>query len=114
MARLIVRQMKRAVTAGSRIDAHPGAQALAKECALSLLSRSIGFGHARLAVIRLSIAVHAGAEIPHSHWLYCRNAAALSRDSGLRGLFLQATNAAPPHVIHALTADDHEKSKEAA
>ena len=114
MARLIVRQMKRAVTAGSRIDAHPGAQALAKECALSLLSRSIGFGHARLAVIRLSIAAHAGAEIPHSHWLYCRNAAALSRDSEPRDLFLQATNAAPAHVTHALVAADHENSKEAA
>ena len=94
MARQAIRQMKRAVVAGGRTGAHAQALALAQEAALSLLERSIGFGHRRLAVIRLSIAVQTGADIPKEHWVYCREAASMSRDDSLRALFLDAAQAA--------------------
>jgi hypothetical protein len=63
VTRQAIREMKRAVRAGGP-GASDGRQALARDCALSLLNRSISFGHRRLAVIRLAMAVRAGAEIP--------------------------------------------------
>lgn len=86
--------MKRAVAAGGRTDACAETVVLAQESALSLLARSIAFGHRRLAVIRLSMAVQAGADIPQQHWAYCREAALPSADASLRALFLQAEQAA--------------------
>ena len=86
--------MKRDVEAGRRAQAHPEAAALAAEAALSLLARSISFGHKRLAVIRLAMAVQAGADIPPASWLYCRKVASHSRDERLRSLFIEAADAA--------------------
>lgn len=98
MARPAIRQMKRAVAAGGRPHAGAEAVVLAQQSALSLLARSIAFGHGRLAVIRLSMAVQAGAAIPPQHWAYCREIALPSADAGLRAMFLQAEQAAanPP------------------
>lgn len=87
--------MKRTVLAGQRIHASPEALALGRECALHLLIRSIGFGHKRLAVIRLAMAVQAGAAIADEHWVYCREAAEGSRDAALKELFLDAARAGP-------------------
>jgi hypothetical protein len=81
--------MKRAVHA-SGPGASDSSQALAKDCALSLLNRSIRFGHRRLAVIRLAMAARAGAEIPVAYWVYCRDAAEASKDTLLQGLYLTA------------------------
>lgn len=67
---------------------------LAQDSALSLLQRSIGFGHGRLAVLRLLIAVQTGADVPAPHWDYCRKAAAASRDLTLQALIERAERAA--------------------
>ncbi|HSV71643.1 MAG TPA: hypothetical protein VLI72_16165 [Methylibium sp.] len=94
MSRQVVRELKRAVQAAARPGACTGSVVLARDSALSLLARSIGFGHGRLAVIRLGMAVHAGAEVPAEHWTYCRTAADDSRDPSLQALFLAAAQAA--------------------
>lgn len=96
MSRQVVRQMKRAVAvaAGNRPGAGPDAAVRAEESALSLLSRSIAFGHRRLAICRLLMAVEAGAEIPPEHWIYCREAAADAEEAALKTMFLQAAHAA--------------------
>jgi hypothetical protein len=90
MTRQIVRDMKRRLASGMTPSADPDERQLARASALALLERSIGFGHARLAVIRLSIAAHAGAEIPPAHWAYCEQAARRSRDATLQALWLGA------------------------
>ena len=100
MSRQIVRDMKRAMSAGTGATSHIEARLLAKESALSLLARSINFGHRRLAVIRLGMAVHAGANVPAAHWDYCLEAASSTRDATLRALFVQAAGAARPVRDH--------------
>ena len=94
MTRQIVRDMKRSLATGTKPSADPAEKRLASASALALLERSIGFGHARLAVIRLSIAAHAGAEIPPAHWAYCEQAARRSRDTTLQALWIAAAEAA--------------------
>ena len=86
--------MKRQVTAGLSALPDSPAAALAKESALFLLRRSIHFGHGRLAVVRLSIAVQTGARVGDEDWRYCRNAASASRDLTLRALLEQSEKAA--------------------
>lgn len=88
MSRENVREMKRAFNSGGRPDASPQEASLARESALWLLARSIGFGHQRLAVVRLSMAVHAGADVPDESWAYCRAAAV--RDANLLALYHKA------------------------
>jgi hypothetical protein len=94
MSRQIIRDWKRSVSAGLRPHAEPPAALLAKESALSLLQRSIGFGHGRLAVVRLALAVQTGADVPAAHWSYCRSAASASRDLTLQALLERAECAA--------------------
>lgn len=101
MARSEIRRMKRDVEAGRRADAHAEASTLAAQAALSLLARSISFGHKRLALIRLAIAVRAGADIPSTSWLYCRDVASHSRDERLRSLFIEAAEGAANHCAGA-------------
>jgi hypothetical protein len=96
VSRQAIREMKRAVRAGGP-RASDASRALARDCALSLLNRSIGFGHGRLAVIRLAMAVHAGAEIPVECWVYCRDAVQASKDPSLQGLYLAAATEAGTH-----------------
>jgi hypothetical protein len=97
MSRLIIRQMKRGVAAGTAPDASVGAQELAKDMALGLLERSIRFGHSRLAVIRLAMAVTAGAEVPEAHWAYCREAVD-GRSDDVKALFVNAVRTASIEV----------------
>lgn len=73
-----------------RPDATPGEKVLASEAALSLLARSIDFGHGRLAVVRLSVAVSAGAKVPREHWMYCAKVAQGSQDRRLQEIYLAA------------------------
>lgn len=87
MSRQPIRVLKHAVRDGGREGATTENHVLAKEAALALLDRSIKFGHPRLAVIRLAMAVRAGADVPASHWDYCRATVAQSRDLSLRALF---------------------------
>ena len=101
MARSEIRRMKREVEAGRLADAHVETSALAAHAALSLLARSISFGHKRLALIRLAIAVRAGADIPPASWVYCREVASHSRDAKLRLLFLAAAEGAAIHCAGA-------------
>lgn len=63
---------------------------LGPEVALALLARSIEWGHASLAVVRLSMAVRAGADVPTEHWRYCREAVGASQDPSLVALFRAA------------------------
>jgi hypothetical protein len=88
MSRNTIRAMKRVVAAGLSEDAAVDERQKAQESALALLDRSIGFGHRRLAVIRLATAVNAGAEPRPEHWSYCRDAAEQSRDAALLRLWL--------------------------
>ena len=103
MSRQVVRQMKRslAVAAGNRPGAGPDAAVRAQESALSLLSRSIAFGHRRLAIRRLLMAVEAGTEVLPEHWIYCREAATDAEDASLKTMFLQAAHLASCAVTTA-------------
>ena len=86
MSRDAVRQMKKALRAGS------GSKAL--EAALALLERSVRMRHRLLAVQRLNEAVALGAPVPEEHWRYCREAAAASRDTTVQALFVVCAQAA--------------------
>lgn len=85
MKRATVRALKRAVRQGS----HNGAQPI-QNAALALLSRSVVFGHGRLAVMRLKLAVEAGAQVPNDMWAYCARAAGASQDAKVQGLYREA------------------------
>jgi hypothetical protein len=106
MSRQVVRELKRAVQAAGRPDAGRGSRLLARDSALSLLARSIAFGHGRLAVIRLGLAVRTGALVSAEHWSYCRDVADDSRDPALQALFLAAAQEAqqlPPADLPSQT-----------
>lgn len=100
MSRQAVRDLKRAVRTGSRAGADGGSHVLAKESALALLARSVRFGHSRLAVVRLAMAVRAGADVPCSHWDYCRGVVAAAKDPALQALFAEAGSAGRIHTAH--------------
>lgn len=94
MSRQAIREMKRAVVAGNQPDATISTVMSARKSALELLARSVCFGHVRLAIIRLGVAVRTGATVPQSHWIYCREAAAASKDTAVQALFMDATRLA--------------------
>lgn len=94
MSRQMIRDMKRTVAAGTRPGASTPTRQRAKESALALLDRSISFGHDRLAVIRLSMAVDSGAEVSHAHWRYCEETVKRCRDVNLLVILHQARHAA--------------------
>ena len=64
--------------------------AIDRNAALQLLARSIAFGHAGLAVVRLSIAVRVGAQVPPEHWRYCREVVTRTGDAALETLLESA------------------------
>ena len=101
MTRQAVKAMKRAVAAASKADAGGDLHALARDSALGLLERSIGFGHGRLAVLRLSLAAKAGAEITLAHWAYCEAVARRSRDPALEAVLARARAVARPRADDA-------------
>ncbi|MEO6321645.1 MAG: hypothetical protein ABIR56_13310 [Polaromonas sp.] len=63
---------------------------LSGEVAVRLLRRSIDFGHGKLSVLRLAMAVNCGAQIATDDWRYCREIAASSADALTQRLFQQA------------------------
>lgn len=85
MNRAAVRALKRVLRQGT----HNGAQPL-QHAALALLSRSVLFGHGRLAVMRLKLAVEAGAPVPRELWAYCARAAGASQDAKVQDLYREA------------------------
>ncbi len=93
MSRQVVRDMKRKIVAGGKPAAAEPTRLLAHESALALLDRSIRFGPRRLAVVRLTTAVLAGAEVTAEHWVYCWQAADRSKDAQLQSLLRAATAA---------------------
>ena len=94
MSRIHIRNMKRAVHAGNRPDSTAESTSLSRESALSLLARSIAFGHGRLAMIRLVMAVQTGARVSEAQWQYCRDVAASPRaDDTLKALYRAAAQA---------------------
>lgn len=104
MARDAIRDMKRAVAAGGVAASGPQ-QLLAQASALALLDRSIRFGHERLALIRLVMAVHAGAEVPSDRWTYCETVARRSRQPELMASLhearaLQQTRSPVSYEVH--------------
>lgn len=108
MTREKVRSLKRTLRGNSHAEATPQDKHLAAESALSLLARSIGFGHRRLAVMRLVVAVESGAQVPHEHWLYCARAAQASQDRKLQDLYLLAATAPQgPATNGTLTAPEN-------
>jgi len=84
MLRSEIRTMKRAIRAGSIDRASEVEHQRARESALALLARSIKFGHRRLAVVRLAVAVRAGAAVTREQWAYCEEAVSRSADPVLR------------------------------
>jgi len=70
------------------------------ECALALLERSIAFGHGRLAVLRLAVAVDIGAAIPIHDWAFCARVAKESEDPDLQAIFRSAA-AKVSESVHA-------------
>jgi hypothetical protein len=106
MGREAVRQMKHVLKAGLRPDASPAEVTIAKESALSLLNRSIAFGHERLAVVRLAMAVRVGADVPAACWDYCRRAAEASKDPSLQKIFVVAAQEASHRSRQAAVRGD--------
>lgn len=100
MSRQIIRDMKRSMAVAARPGASAPAQKLAKESALALLDRSIVFGHGRLAVIRLAMAVDSGADVTAAHWRYCEDAVERSKDLTLQAV-LRGAAAAAAHSYSA-------------
>jgi hypothetical protein len=95
MSRRIIREMKRAVSAGTRHGASTEAASRARDCAVALLARSIGFGHGRLAVMRLAAAVQIGADVQTEQWSYCRSVVESSPNDAIsRSLMRDAEQAA--------------------
>ena len=90
MSRANVRAMKRVIVAGDKPNPSSDEQIAARVCASALLNRSIDYGHARLAVLRLVAAARMGADIPSAHWDYCSNVISLCKDPELRDLFSKA------------------------
>ncbi|MES2784331.1 MAG: hypothetical protein V4684_02640 [Pseudomonadota bacterium] len=108
MTRNTVRSHKRALREGTRPEATGADRLLSSESALALLDRSIRFGHGRLAVLRLVVAVDAGARIPEQHWAYCLRLSQGGMDRRLNELYLSAAVKAsggadsaevPPRVV---------------
>jgi hypothetical protein len=83
--------------AGDPRPGHPP-MSIDKDVACELLRRSISFRHERLAVVRLCIAVHCGAEVEEEHWQYCRQAVAREGDEQLRELLEEATRYEKDHA----------------
>ena len=96
MSRAIVRSLKQSLRSANGLHASAAEKQLGKECALALLDRSIHFGHGRLAVIRLAMAVDAGAVVPTQHWAYCSRVAQLCEDRGLQEMLGEAALKAAP------------------
>ena len=63
---------------------------LQKEVAAALVKRSIQFGHGRLAVIRLCIAVHCGAAFDPEQWHYCLDVVARDANQELADMLDEA------------------------
>jgi hypothetical protein len=79
--------MKRMIMAALRVNDAGLVSDASRECALSLLQRSVSFGHDRLAVLRLALAVRVGAHVPPEHWKYCEQVVEQSTDDALREIF---------------------------
>lgn len=90
MTRSTVRFHNRSVSAGRSENSSDSQRLLSADSALFLLDRSIRFGHTRLAVLRLVIAVDVGAQVPREHFTYCHAAAEETGDSGLQELLIAA------------------------
>lgn len=71
----------------------------ARGCALALLARSIGFGHRRLAVLRLAGAVQLGAAVSDEHWRYCEAVALECGDPVLSSLYQDAASRAQRELV---------------
>ena len=103
MARDEIRAMKRAMAA-----AGPGApmplQLRARESALALLARSIRFGHERLTLHRLVMAVQAGAAVTPEQWAHCERIVGHRRRPELTASLQQAVELLqqrrPEHEVH--------------
>jgi len=93
MSRQEIRQLKRVLKHGRHPGANWSARVLAQQASLQLLERSIKFGHGRLAIVRLAMAVRSGAPISHEHWNYCHQYAASSQDPGTLNLFNETAQA---------------------
>lgn len=99
MSRKEIRIMKRAIRAGDIDRASEGEHQRARESALALLARSIKFGHRRLALVRLAMAVRAGAAVTREQWAYCEEAVSRSGDSALREMLETAMRSGAPSVL---------------
>jgi hypothetical protein len=104
LTRQTLRGMKRAIHAGAQVGAKDSSVLMGRESALSLLCRSIGFGHRRLALVRLVIAVRSGATVLPEHWHYCHQAAHVSEDAWLQVLYLSAAQQARVQVADLAAA----------
>lgn len=92
MTRRAVRDMKRLVRRGVMPYAPSDDEERSREAALALLTRSIKFGHRRLAVIRLAKAVEVKASVTKEQWEYCERVAAESSDITVRCLLISSVN----------------------
>lgn len=85
MSRSTAKILKRAVRSHLESDPHQS-----QRSALSLLERSMRFGHGRLSVLRLRTAVGEGAQVPQECWIYCARAAHASQDAKVQSLYREA------------------------
>lgn len=90
MCRSKVREMKRVMVTGVKKDSSEEEVDAARACAVALVARSISFGHARLAILRLAVAAQLGADIPSAQWEYGWNVISTCKDPALQELFSKA------------------------
>lgn len=72
MSRALVMSLKKALRKGGRAQASDTQVLDARAAAISLLQRSVRFGHDRLAILRLINAVKLGACVDETQWEYCQ------------------------------------------
>jgi hypothetical protein len=89
-----LRELKKALRAGTPQVESQDQQEEAVRAALALLERSIRMLHRRLAIQRLNEAVELGAQISDQQWVYCRQAAEASRDAAIQTLFTRSAQSA--------------------
>ncbi|TSA15488.1 MAG: hypothetical protein D4R79_00765 [Comamonadaceae bacterium] len=97
--------MRRVVAHGLAPDANDELTQAAQVAALQLLERSISFGHKRVSISRLSIAVQAGAEVSQEQWDYCHMIAVASRDLRIRTIYMEAIRRANMPVKYDLQSN---------
>lgn len=88
-----IRSLKGMLRAARHAEASPQAIEHARNSALELLDHSVRWGHGRLALHRLAVAVSVGAPVRQEQWTYCQGVYARIGDERLLNKVVNAARA---------------------